>query len=363
MRLVLINLFLFVVLLLGANVAAGIWLDLSTRFAAMDGADDSRASSPAYQDRAVARKIFRDFYRTKSAYSSFEAMRLEPFSSETTNIDADGLRITPGGPVNPTEHLTFFGGSTMWGTGVDDAHTIPALVQQRFPLAAVVNHGQSGFVSGENVAALLKRIALGRPIGTAVFYDGINDVFHLCQGRNPLDGHPFTYFLTQATRNYRDQQLGISERAWAATLGNLRDLAGHWAGADIRRTIDVEQIPPSRCLDSAAVDLVADILWRNWRSAKTLVEANGRKFIAILQPVSSVGAPKRDYLPPQPEWDVRYKQAYARLRERISAEGRGWAYDLSNAFDGADPLYIDPFHVSERGNEIIADRVAPMLRP
>jgi len=363
MRLVLINLLVFVALVLGANIAAGVWLDLSARTQAMDGADDPRATSPAYADKAAARKIFHDFYRTRSAYSSYEAMRLEPFASETTNIDAEGLRVTPGSPANPTGHLTFFGGSTMWGTGVDDAHTIPALVQQKFQSATVVNQGQSAFVSGQNLAALIKRLALARPVGTAIFYDGINDVFHLCQSRIPLDGHPFTYFLTEAVRSYRNRQQGVSERAWAATVGNLRDLAGRWAGADIRRTTELEQIPPSRCADPAAVDGVTDILWRNWRAAKALAEANGATFVAILQPVSSVGTPKRDYLPPQPEWDVRFNEAYARLRSRIAAEGQGWAYDFSDAFDGGEPLYIDAFHVTERGNAIIAERLARLLKP
>ena len=121
-------------------------------------------------------------------------MRREPFASETINIDRDGLRVTPGGPANPMRILSLFGGSTNAGTGVDDAHTISALVQRLFPDAAVVNYGQSAFVSAQNCAALLKRISLGAPVGTVVFYDGINDVLHLCQaGIRSMATHSRTF--------------------------------------------------------------------------------------------------------------------------------------------------------------------------
>jgi hypothetical protein len=359
MRLVSINIGVFVLLLLLANVAAGVWIDVTAKPPTMNG--ELRVATPAYADKASARKFFRDFYQVRAAFSSYDDMRREPFASETINIGEDGLRVTPGRPANPTRVLSLFGGSTMWGTGVDDGHTIPALVQRRFPNAEVVNYGQSAFVSAQDVAALFKRISLGAPVGTVVFYDGINDVLHLCQPGIPLDGHAFTYFLERAVRLYRDRELGLSERAWTATLGNLVALARRLAGAETRQTADLKEISGSRCSDPAAVDAIADILWRNWRSAKTLVEANGGRFIAVLQPVSMVGAPRHEYLPPQPVWGPRYQEAYQRLRSRIKAEGQGWAYDLSTAFDGDQALYIDLFHVSARGNEMIAKHMAEII--
>lgn len=35
--------------------------------------------------------------------------------------------------------------------------------------------------------------------------------------------------------------------------------------------------------------------------------------------------------------------------------------DLSDAFDGADPLYVDFAHVTGAGNQRIADHLAPTL--
>ena len=127
-------------------------------------------------------------------------MRREPFASETINIDRDGLRVTPGGPANPMRILSLFGGSTMWGTGVDDAHTISALVQRLFPDAAVVNYGQSAFVSAQNRAALLKRISLGAPVGTWCSTTASTMSCTCAKPASRSTAIAFTYFLEEAVR-------------------------------------------------------------------------------------------------------------------------------------------------------------------
>src|SRR5262249_54034441 len=91
--------------------------------------------------------------------------------------------------------------------------------------------------------------------------------------------------------------------------------------------------------------------------AKALTEANGGHFVAILQPVSFVGTPRRDYIPPSPVWERVYLQAYDHLRQMIEKNGNSWAYDLSGAFDGTEPLYIDQMHVTGRGNDIMANAI------
>jgi hypothetical protein len=344
-------------LMLAANIAAGTWLDWRAKHARMDGATDPRAELPAYADHAYAKQIFHDFYLTKHRYSSYDAVRLEPFSSPTANIGVDGLRMTPGAPRQVSDHLDFFGGSTAWGTGVDDAHTIPALMQLELPNTKVTNHGQSGFVSLQGVAALTAMIAVGKPLGTVVFYDGINDIFHLCQSRIPLDGHSFTYFLEEALRSYLEARGGQTHRLWTSTVGNFVEFSRYVAGAEISSTTNIAKVDGDRCGSEANTAVVADVLWRNWLSAKALTEANGGRFIAILQPISSVGAARRDYLPPSGIWDEVYLQAYEHLHHRIETEGKRWAYDLSSAFDGPEPLYIDQMHVTARGNEIMAKAI------
>lgn len=362
LRIAAINVAIFFVLLFGLNVACGVWLDHTRRAVVVDGASDARIHLPPYTDKLHAIQIFRDFYRTVPAYSPYEAFRLEPFESATVNIDRDGLRVVPGRPSTNRRTVRLFGGSTMWGTGVDDEHTIPALLQARERDSAVYNHAQSAFVSGQNLAALLKIYSIGEDVGTVVFYDGVNDIFHLCQARNSLTGHGSEHFLTNAVREYRERNRGVHHFARNVAIGNIERVVSMLRGQDAARTIDVSEIPPSRCTkDPDALKAVANQLWRNWVAAKLITESRGGRFIAILQPVSSVGSPEKSYLPSTPEWDQWYRAAYALIADRIRSEGRGWAYDFSDAFDDIGPVYIDWCHVNDRGNAHIARRISMVL--
>ena len=58
---------------------------------------------------------------------------LTPAYSETINIGADGSRVTPGRPAGATRFLPLFGGPSMLGTGVDDAHAAKRM-------AEIINH-------------------------------------------------------------------------------------------------------------------------------------------------------------------------------------------------------------------------------
>jgi hypothetical protein len=361
MRVALINLAILVALVLLANLGAAAWLDATGRVP-RDGTKDPRIDLPAYTDKDAARRFFRDFYDTRAAYSALEGFRVRPLTTETVNVDRNGLRVTPGAIAASSRIVRFFGGSTMWGTGSADRDTIPAHVARALADANVINYGQSGFVSRQNLAALVKLVSTNAPLGTVVFYDGVNDVMNFCDSRVPLDGDAFSLTIDEAVVALQRQRLGEPERLWKATAGHLVEAFARTFHAQSSQTNDIAEVPPSRCAgDPAAIEVIADMLWRNWLMAKLLVEANEGRFIALLQPVSSVGSPRRDYLPQTQEWDLWYRRAYERLRGHIAAGGRGWAFDLSDAFDGDEMLYIDWAHVTERGNRIVAERIVPIL--
>jgi hypothetical protein len=43
-------------------------------------------------------------------------------------------------------------------------------------------------------------------------------------------------------------------------------------------------------------------------------------------------------------------------------EEESWVLDLSGAFDGAGPIFIDWAHVSPQGNQIVARYISERLR-
>jgi len=96
------------------------------------GDKKGRHLAPSYDDKDYARRVFDDQRRTIESYSSFVGWRRLPLRTKTTNIGADGFRVHTVGRENVPQsgRLGFFGGSTAWGTGVDDNNTIPAKLDE-----------------------------------------------------------------------------------------------------------------------------------------------------------------------------------------------------------------------------------------
>ncbi len=245
----------------------------------------------------------------------------------------------------------------MWGTGSDDQGTIPSLVQKDFPDYKVVNHGQSGFLSGQSLAALLKLIRSREPLGTVIFYDGVNDIFHQCVRQGDIEDTGFSPLIRDLLENR--QENSAARYFFNATIGTLFKLA---LGECIKKAENVSEIPAAGCSkDPKRVEEIARRQVVNWIIAKQLVESNGGKFIAILQPVSSVGDPRRDYLPPTKEWDEWYQNGYELIRKNMKEVNS--AYDLSNSLDGKEAVYVDWCHVTATGNAIVAARIGRLLKP
>lgn len=103
------------------------------------------------------------------------------------NVDARGFRRTrpPRTPSNSSRELFVFGGSTTFGYGVPDDHTIPSYLQgvldssQPHLQFRVRNLGQGFYYSSQALALLVQLIRDGEVPHAAVFVDGGNDVAQL----------------------------------------------------------------------------------------------------------------------------------------------------------------------------------------
>lgn len=73
----------------------------------------------------------------------------------------------------------------MWGSGARDSFTIPSLLSQILSEHGisihVVNYGESGFVSTQEVIALMLQLKKGNIPDVVMFYDGVNDTFSAFQ--------------------------------------------------------------------------------------------------------------------------------------------------------------------------------------
>ena len=143
--------------------------------------EDLRAQLPIYEGVDWAETYFKEIQSISAKYYDFIVWKSDDYSSETINI-VDGLRKT----VEPQllngeqKEVWFFGGSTMWGVGVNDTNTIPSLFSRDAGVKAK-NFGGRGYVSRQSYALLANQYLKSRPIPpllfrkTVVFYDGAND--------------------------------------------------------------------------------------------------------------------------------------------------------------------------------------------
>lgn len=223
-------------------------------------------------------------------------------------------------PGDPDLEVWFFGGSSMYGIGQRDDHTIPSVVAR---LAAadgirleVVNFGVAGYVRWQE-AGLFHRLLRDRPRpDLVVFYDGINDATLYCRQR--------------------------AEGIDPATRGLIMGQPGG---------------PPP---PSPAADCLTDPVASGRELAGILADQLGATdaipVVLVFQPTiqtkrhDPVDAP----VVARTGADPVDRAAKGRLQRTLAAETAG-ALDLTGALDGQHrPTLFDWAHTNERGAAVVA---------
>ncbi|NLP06520.1 SGNH/GDSL hydrolase family protein [Candidatus Fermentibacteria bacterium] len=117
-----------------------------------------------------------------AVYQPYVGWRSAPGSEPGMTVGEDGLRLTPGASDDPDAFTVFVtGGSTVWGFGLDDSSTIPALLQQNLSSISarpvrVVNLGQVSWVSTQCLIETILRLQAGDRPDLVIVYGGFNDI-------------------------------------------------------------------------------------------------------------------------------------------------------------------------------------------
>jgi hypothetical protein len=350
LKLVLINALTFAALLVVVNWACGVYIKKSAQI--------RRDELPNYEkDYDHAKAVFADYGRVKHEYEPFSGWKALPYRGKTTNISKDGLRTHPGeNEIKGKESVVrFFGGSTMWGEGSDDEHTIPALFNATNPQYAVFNHAQLAYNTRQELDALITVYARNEKTDIVIFYDGVNDAAFLCpKVITDLPAH-------RMVPMYR-------EKLYAGTMTTVKELLASVFVDDILRVIQKgtfrptpENSPYDCTTNLEKAEAIAEIMMKNWEMAHEIVTARNGKFIAILQPAAFIGKPKTDYLKLDEDLGKNVQEIYTRLKQKIAERNYPWIVDLSDKFDGDQYVYIDFCHVSPNGNQIMADEISQVV--
>lgn len=365
-KLILINVLVFILLLSLCNILSVViyktyhYLGDSSSTAPVV---DARAQLPNYQDHEWAADYFVDEKGARSEYRSFIGWRHLPYESKTINISEQGLRITPQSPkVNEHSDLVvFLGGSTMWGQGVNDAHTIPACFSRIAQgKCRTENYGEQLYNAFQSYMFLKLQMMQGARPDVVVSYDGVNErkrfAATVCER---FMVHPREEQMIQIMRG------ADSEAHTTLQFSDLIAPTKTFLGIVLRRlglrepAQNREDLVQGFCLDEETMQEKAHGLLQTWRMMQELAQKHGARFYPVLQPNAYTGSPVIDHLDlDQDEKELLYERFYSTLRELIAspqyADIRKNFIDLSHIFDSDERYYIDYCHVTLNGNERIA---------
>lgn len=342
-----INVGVFLVLLIVVNWLCGMYMS--------GKGGEKRNELPNYENnRQHAQDIFYDYHQVTHRYKPFTEWQTLPYSGKTLTIDKSGYRVHQSNPTTAGPVVRFFGGSTMWGEGADDAHTIPALYHGKSGKGSVANHGQLAYNSRQELETLITLYAQGQKTDVAIFYDGVNDAAFLCPTDiTELPGH-------RLVPMFQNKIYGGKKQILLTILNNLFTENILLVIRHVKNVNDQNK-GLYNCADQEKGKEIARMLVETWEIANTLVTSRGGKFIAILQPASYIGKPRLDHLELNEELGENFRFVYDEVKRLMAERNHPWFVDMSNAFDGNQYIYIDFCHVTANGNEIIAERINQML--
>jgi lysophospholipase L1-like esterase len=372
------------VLLLALETALSFAYAMRDRVRASDPASslDWRARADVYSGQTWVYQYYREFTESSaSQWVSYVYWRRKPYQGQYINVDPNGIRRTwtadsNGLGAGDRRSIFVFGGSTLWGVGARDDATIPSFLakelKDRGIDSEVINFGESGYVSTQEVVALLRELQKGHVPDLVIFYDGVNDVYSAYQqkiaGLPENESHRVQEFnLTRPTGQESLRALflrGAVERLSLVRLsrGVLRRL-----GAAAPAEAAVAYWSATDNSIAGREDLlrqVVSVYEGNVHMVKTLGEAYGFKTLFYWQPTifskthltAYEETQRKSVEGLQPFCQGVYALAY---QGDLAVKHDGVFRDLSGIFaEVTEPVFIDWCHISEWGNEGIAEQMA-----
>ena len=306
------------------------------------GAEDTAAgkalkASPWFQSLSDASaRMYQE-----SQFSQFVGLRLGDLQSKYLNIVDEERRswVPTTGACADLPEVWLFGGSTVFGVGQRDDHTIASAVARAAAANGTPVRVRSFGVPGDVAWQENRRLELmlqsrDRAPDAVVFYDGYNDL-------------EYTSGLKWSDRGGVGDPIGPLDRLHMPVLDKLGAIAdGDEYVVKVPRTDTRNPRAPAVLgLQAAAQYQAAEA------EAATLLGARGIPYVRFNQPTLRSRA-----TPVEGEFEVtpEDRTMYAAFR---SALPKG-TIDLSGLFDGSpEPVYVDQVHTEEATNDQIARAV------
>jgi hypothetical protein len=301
-------------------------------------------------------------------YEPFTQFKERPFRGAYVNVDSHGFRLTknqgPWPPQPDSLNIFLFGGSTTFGYGVADDHTIASYLQEYLTVkldrtVRVYNFGRGHYYSTQERILYEALLAAGLVPHIAVFIDGLNDFYY------HSDEPEFTSTFREVVATGAGAHF-ISTTSLGRAVRMLKDRLSTWRREQPRGQLggNAEDDIHRR----AALGVIDPVIKR-YLSNKTLIEAASKPFavqpVFLWQPVPTYHYDQR-YHPFAEGGFGRHSYSqygYERMAEYIEATPLGdnflWGADIQEA--EKQPLYVDKTHYSAGFSKRIAMVVGDVL--
>jgi hypothetical protein len=319
---------------------------------------------------------YREIERLEERWHPYVYFRQRPFRGKTITIGADGLRATWKPPAFGTEpssrepfKILMLGGSSLWGFGARDDQTIPSLIARALHVRGrrveLKNLSEIGYVSTQEVVALVREIQAGYRPDVVVFYDGVNDVTSaFLEGEAALT-------TNEVNRRVEFNLLQSPGRLAATLCGKLIKDSGSYRFAQMaRRRLGGETGPSHPAPKDKPLDQLADDVVRRFEANVALAESLGRSFgfrpLFFWQPTvftkpALVAVEQKEAM--QFAWsEPFFRTVYDRIRSSVQLRANPAFRDLSAIFTDWNGLaFIDYCHTTESANARIAADMADLM--
>ena len=298
------------------------------------------------------------------SFKSFLGWRHAKISTGDTNVG--GIYQTRISDNQKLQNSTwFFGGSTMWGDGVDDNGTIPS----QYALKTgeyVFNFGESGWVSRQSLNQLLNLLGDKHKPQTIIFYDGVNDISAGCrQEITQLAAYSEEILVRQKLKEAPFAEINSQLISWIIKpykiVSNKLELNSN------KKTF----IENNSCYGNPKKsEKVARHLLNNWHTTYLVSKSNSIQFYAILQPSAFTTESYKGHVLSNKLY-LQHKEnnlaVYPLIRKMIKE--CDYSEDFcSRLVDGTKwtneekILFFDFCHLTKEGNEIIATNIMNLLK-
>lgn len=312
-------------------------------------------------------------------------IRLVPkqYKGATVHTDHEGWRVSAGratvfdGYSESDFNVVIFGGSTIWGYGVDDDKTIPAQLQQLLSSQrssgaqrlSIYGLGLPGYAIQQEIYLLVDTLRTGRRVDLAIFYDGVNET---CESEPDLLQSIMREHFVETDLDYwkfRGAMELVNHYAVLVPENMYTVRAANWALRRLSPAAPAAPAPKPSMVRRHAQRCAAAYL-ANAQFANNLIRSWNGKTVFILQPTGPLMNGAERYAFPQtgllPDWEIEfYRELYRDIKAGAPAAGidlRDWSNILDDLISTGEHIFLDSHHLTARGNATVASRMSDLLR-